>query len=75
MELRTLRYFIAVAQEGSLTNASKRLHITQPTLSRQLADLERELGRQLFLRTRDGVELTEYGTVLLDYAQSITELV
>ncbi len=75
MELRTLRYFIAVAQEGSLTNASKRLHITQPTLSRQLADLERELGRQLFFRTRDGVELTEYGTVLLDYAQSITELV
>lgn len=75
MELRTLRYFIAVAQEGSLTNASKRLHITQPTLSRQLADLERELGRQLFLRTRDGVELTEYGAVLLNYAQSIAELV
>lgn len=75
MELRTLRYFIAVAQEGSLTNASKRLHITQPTLSRQLADLEDELGRQLFLRTRGGTELTEYGTVLLRYAQSITELV
>lgn len=75
MELRTLRYFIAVAQEGSLTNASKRLHITQPTLSRQLADLEQELGRQLFLRTRGGIELTEHGTVLLRYAQSITELV
>lgn len=75
MELRTLRYFIAVAQEGSLINASKRLHITQPTLSRQLADLERELGRQLFLRTRGGTELTEYGAVLLNYAQSITELV
>lgn len=75
MELRTLRYFIAVAQEGSLVNASKRLHITQPTLSRQLADLERELGRQLFLRTHGGTELTEYGTVLLNYAQSITELV
>lgn len=75
MELRTLRYFIAVAQEGSLINASKRLHITQPTLSRQLADLERELGRQLFLRTHGGTELTEYGAVLLNYAQSITELV
>ncbi len=75
MELRTLRYFIAVAQEGSLINASKRLHITQPTLSRQLADLERELGRQLFLRTHGGTELTEFGTVLLNYAQSITELV
>ena len=65
MELRTLRYFIAAAQEGSLVNASKRLHITQPTLSRQLADLERELGRQLFLRTHGGTELTEYGAVLL----------
>ena len=75
MELRTLRYFIAVAQEGSLVNASKRLHITQPTLSRQLADLERELGRQLFLRTHGGTELTEYGAVLLNYAQSIAELV
>lgn len=44
MELRTLRYFLAVVQEGNITNAAKRLHVTQPTLSRQLADLEKELG-------------------------------
>ena len=50
MELRTLRYFLTVIQEGSITNASKRLHITQPTLSRQLSDLERELGRPLLNR-------------------------
>ena len=48
MELRTLRYFLAVVQEGNITNAAKRLHVTQPTLSRQLADLEKELGRRRF---------------------------
>ena len=59
MELRTLKYFLAVAQEGNITNAAKRLHVTQPTLSRQLADLEKELGRQLYTRGHGGVELTE----------------
>lgn len=61
MELRTLRYFLTVIQEGSITNASKRLHITQPTLSRQLSDLERELGRPLLNRVHTGITPTEYG--------------
>ena len=74
MELRTLRYFLAVAQEGSITNAAKRLHVTQPTLSRQLADLEKELGRQLYTRSHGGIELTAHGTMLYSYAESIVEL-
>lgn len=71
MELRTLRYFLAVVEEGSITNASRRLHVTQPTLSRQLADLERELGRQLLVRGHDGVSPTEHGSLLARYAESI----
>lgn len=74
MELRTLRYFLAVAQEGNITNAAKRLHVTQPTLSRQLADLEKELGRTLYSRGRGGVELTEHGSMLVAYAESIVGL-
>ena len=74
MELRTLKYFLTVAQEGNITNAAKRLHVTQPTLSRQLADLEKELGRQLYTRGHAGVELTEHGTMLAAYAESIVEL-
>ena len=57
MELRHLRYFLAVAREGNVTRAAAALHVTQPTLSRQLSDLEHELGRQLLVRdgkiTRD----------------------
>jgi DNA-binding transcriptional LysR family regulator len=74
MELRTLRYFLTVAQEGNITNAAKRLHVTQPTLSRQLADLEKGLGRQLYTRGHAGIELTEHGTMLLAYAESIVDL-
>lgn len=74
MELRTLRYFLAVIQEGSITNASKRLHVTQPTLSRQLADLERELGRPLYTRSHTGITPTEYGAILVRYAESIVGL-
>lgn len=74
MELRTLKYFLTVAQEGNITNAAKRLHVTQPTLSRQLADLEKELGRQLYTRGHGGVELTEHGSMLVAYANSIVEL-
>ena len=74
VELRTLKYFLAVAQEGNITNAAKRLHVTQPTLSRQLSDLEKELGRQLYTRGHAGVELTEHGTMLAAYASSIVEL-
>ena len=74
MELRTLRYFLAVVQEGSITNAAKRLHVTQPTLSRQLADLEKELGRQLYTRGHDGIVPTEQGVMLASYAESIVDL-
>lgn len=70
VELRHLRYFVAVAEEGSLTVAAeKRLHTAQPSLSRQLRDLEFEVGAQLFLRTSRGVELTEAGRAFLDHAR------
>lgn len=74
MELRTLRYFLAVVQEGNITNAAKRLHVTQPTLSRQLADLEKELGRQLYVRGHAGIVPTEHGVMLANYAESIIDL-
>ena len=71
MELRTLEYFLAVAREGNISNAAKALHITQPTLSRQLAALEDELGHLLYQRNRKGIELTEQGVILRRYAESI----
>ena len=74
MELRTLRYFLAVVQEGNMTNAAKRLHVTQPTLSRQLADLEKEFGRQLYTRSHAGITPTEHGVMLASYAESIIDL-
>lgn len=70
MELRHLRYFVAVAEEGSLTLAAeRRLRTAQPSLSRQIRDLEREVGVPLLRRTPRGVELTDAGTVFLDYAR------
>jgi LysR family transcriptional regulator, hca operon transcriptional activator len=71
MELRHLRYFVAVAEEGSLTAAAqKRLHTAQPSLSRQIHDLELEVGVQLLRRGPRGVELTPSGKVFLDHART-----
>jgi LysR family hca operon transcriptional activator len=70
MELRHLRYFVAVAEEGSLTLAAeKRLHTAQPSLSRQIRDLELEVGVKLLVRSSRGIELTEAGRVFLDQAR------
>ena len=69
MDLRHLRAFVAVAEEGTFTKAARRLHISQPPLSKQVRQLERELGTALFVRRRDGIELTRDGTVLLERAQ------
>src|SRR6201992_2980811 len=70
MELRHLRYFIAVAEEGSLTvAATKRLHTAQPSLSRQIRDLEYEVGVPLMNRSVHGVELTAAARAFLDHAR------
>ncbi|MDQ0472126.1 LysR family transcriptional regulator [Labrys wisconsinensis] len=70
MELRHLRYFVAVAEEGSLTVAAeRRLHTAQPSLSRQIRDLERAVGTPLLVRSARGVELTPSGRVFLDHAR------
>jgi LysR family transcriptional regulator, hca operon transcriptional activator len=70
MELRHLRYFVAVAEEGSLTVAAKRrLHTAQPSLSRQLRDLEYEVGVDLMTRSARGIELTEAGRAFLEHAR------
>ena len=74
MELRVLRYFLAVAREENITAASKILHITQPTLSKQLMDLEDELGKKLFIRGNRRIALTEEGMFLRKRAQEIVEL-
>lgn len=75
MEIRVLRYFVAVANEGSITGAAKDLHLSQPTLSRQLKDLETELGTDLFVRGNRKITLTDEGTFLFKRAKEIIELV
>src|SRR5258708_29228855 len=70
MELRHLRYFVAVAEEGSVTMAAeRRLHTAQPSLSRQIRDLEMEVGAQLLVRSVRGIELTAAGRAFLDHAR------
>lgn len=74
MEIRILRYFLMVAKERSFTSAAKQLHITQPTLSRQLADFEKELGVSLFIRKGKTIALTQEGILLKRRALEILEL-
>ncbi len=75
MELRVLRYFLAVAREGSVTHAAQRLHISQPSLSKQLKDLEGQLGKKLFVRSSFSVRLTEEGMLLRKRAEEILDMV
>jgi DNA-binding transcriptional LysR family regulator len=75
MELRVLRYFLTVAREGSITGAADFLHITQPTLSRQLKDLEQELGKKLFIRSSHSIVLTDEGMLLRKRAEEIVAMV
>lgn len=74
MELRLLRYFLAVAREENITRAAEVLHITQPSLSKQLMELEQELGKQLFIRGKRKITLTEEGILLRKRADEILML-
>lgn len=75
MELRVLQYFLAVAKEQNISAAAQSLHLTQPTLSRQLRELEEELGKELMIRGSRKITLTEDGMLLRKRAEEILELV
>lgn len=75
MELRTMRYFLAVAREENMTRAAQLLHVTQPTLSKQLKALEDELGKKLFLRHSFSIQLTEEGILLRKRAEDLVNMV
>lgn len=75
MEIRVLKYFLAVARENSITKAANSLHLTQPTLTRQLQDLENELKQKLFIRGKYKISLTQEGMILRKRAQEIIDLV
>lgn len=75
MELRVLKYFLTIAKEKSITGAAQVLHITQPTLSRQIMELEEELGKKLFIRGKRKLILTDEGILLKKRAAEILELV
>ena len=75
MEFRVLQYFLAIAREETISGAANRLHITQPTLSRQMKELEDELGKQLFIRGNRKITLTEDGMLLRHRGEEIVSLV
>ncbi|MEW2301337.1 LysR family transcriptional regulator [Streptomyces sp. NPDC006655] len=72
MEVRTLQYFLAVAEEKSFTRAAARCHVAQPAISRQIRELERELGEALFERDSRTVRLSTAGAALLPHARVVT---
>ena len=74
MELRTMRYFLAVAREENMTRAAELLHVTQPTLSKQLKSLEDELGKKLFTRHSFSIQLTEEGVLLRKRAEDLVKM-
>ena len=74
IETRLLHYFLAIAEEQSITRAAAYLHVTQPTLSKQMIELETSLGKQLFIRGKRRITLTEDGTYLRSRAQEILSL-
>jgi len=75
MEIRVLRYFLEVAREESITKAAQYLHISQPTLSKQLKDLESELGKKLFVRSNYSIKLTDEGMLLRKRTEDILQMV
>lgn len=74
MEIRTLRYFLAVAREENMTRAAERLHVTQPTLSKALKSLEEELGKKLFIRRSFSINLTDEGLLLKNRAENLIQI-
>ena len=75
VELRHLRYFVAVADAGTFTHAAERMYIAQPTLSQQIRRLEEMVGTLLFRRRREGIRLTEAGMVLLEESRTVLSLI
>ena len=74
MDIRSLRYFLAVAREENMTRAAEQLHVTQPTLSKTLRSLEDELGKKLFIRRSFSIRLTDEGMLLRDRAEDLVAM-
>ena len=73
IEFRHLRYIVAIAETGNFTRAANRLFLTQPSLSRQIKDVEDDIGFPIFLRHRKGVDITPAGQLVVSYAQEALE--